>query len=79
MLINNNKATYNLEGMLYSIRIFKLRIYVANSIKLYKISALIQMLQMNYIDKIHDDRQHKTFMKEWGLIHDISIVYIATN
>jgi len=39
----------------------------------------MQMLQMNYINKIHDDTQHKPFMKERGLIHDTSVVYIATN
>jgi hypothetical protein len=39
----------------------------------------MQMLPMNYIDKIDDDKQHKPFMKEWCLIRDIIIVYIATN
>jgi hypothetical protein len=57
MLINNNNnnKTYNLEGMLPSLWIFKLRFYVVNLIKLYKISVLMQMLQMNDTDKIHDD------------------------
>jgi hypothetical protein len=39
----------------------------------------MQMLQMNYIDKIHDDTQRKPYTKECSLIQDIIIVYIATN